>query len=391
MELKGYQVAGISAGIKKKDEKDLAVICSQVPAVAAGVFTTNKVQAAPVILSRERIKSGKCQAIIVNSGNANCCTGEKGIEDAKTVADLVASHLDVPKDMVLVASTGVIGEPLPVHKIWDAIPDLVYAITTNGFDDFAAAIMTTDHEPKITSRIGEFDGIPFTITGIAKGSGMIRPDMATMLCFVCTDVETTPEFLQSALSSSVDRSFHRINVDGDSSTNDMVIAMANGLSGATIQNRSHENMFQFLLDQVLIELAKMIVKDGEGATKFVEIVVKGAATREGARRMALTVANSNLVKTALFGQDANWGRIMAALGRAGVDCDPNKIDIYFNDVCMVRNGLGCGKDAERSVTRVLRMPEFIITIDLKFGNMNDSVFTCDLSMDYIRINADYRS
>ncbi len=387
----GFMAAGIASGLKKAGEKDLAIIFSKIPAKVAGAFTSNKIKAAPVLLDMERIQSGIGQAVIVNSGNANCCTGDKGLDDAKTMAGSAASNLGIPEELVLVCSTGVIGEPLPVEKIQNAIPDLVDSLRPEGVYDFARAIMTSDTVPKTISKQGTIDGKTFTMIGVAKGSGMIRPDMATMLCFICTDIDADHDLLKKLLDKAIQRSFNRITIDGDTSTNDTVIIMANGLSGAVIKSSEHIDCFRNLLDDVLINLAKQIVKDGEGATKFVEIYVKGALSDNDAYKIADTVANSNLVKTALFGEDANWGRIIAAAGRANVPLDQNKINISFDDVLMVKDGMGCGKAVEAEATRVLMKPELCISIDLNMGNGCASIITCDFSVEYVKINADYRS
>jgi len=388
---KGFSFSGVVSGLKKNGQKDLGLIFSGIPAGIAGVFTKNRVQAAPVLLDRERVKKGICRAVIVNSGSANCCTGDQGMKDAVSEAKLAANGLNISEDLVLVASTGVIGKPLALDKIESAIPELVKSLSPDGINDFAGAIMTTDTVPKIVSKKGNISGVDFNITGVAKGAGMICPDMATMLCFVCTDAEASPDYLKEALSSSVDKSFNRITIDGDTSTNDTVLVMANGMSGASIKSRSEKEDFRGLLDEVLMELAKMVVKDGEGATKLVDIIVKGAASINEAEKIAKTVANSNLVKTALFGEDANWGRILAAAGRSGAEFDPGLVDISFDDVMMVKNGMGCGDAAERGSTKVLKKPEFSITVDLKMGDGKASVLTCDFSIDYVKINADYRS
>ena len=389
--VKGFKAAGVASGLKKHGKKDLGLIFSQVPASVAGVFTRNLVQAAPVLIDMERIKSGSCQAIIVNSGNANCCTGEQGMRDAETMARLAASELGISEELVLVASTGVIGEPLPMEKIEAAVPGLVRSLQPEGISDLAMSIMTTDAVPKMVSGKGLLEDKTFTVIGVAKGAGMIRPDMATMLCFVCTDVEATPEILKEALVKAADRSFNRITIDGDTSTNDTVLVMANGLSGAVIQSLPHKNIFQKVLDEIFLALAKQLVRDGEGVTKLVEIVVCGALSDPDARKVADTVAHSPLVKTAFFGEDANWGRIMGAVGRAGAEVDPDNIDVYFDDVQMVKAGMGCGKVVEDEATKVLMRPEFVVTIDLNMGRGSDSMFTCDFSVDYVRINADYRS
>ena len=387
----GFEAAGIAAGLKKKNKKDLGLIFSKVPANVAGMFTRNRVKAAPVILDIERIKSGVCQAIIVNSGNANCCTGEQGIRDAETMASLSASELGIAKDLVLVASTGVIGEPLPIEKIKTAIPDLVGSLQKEGIPDLAKSIMTTDTVPKMVSGQGVVEGKSFIVTGVAKGAGMIRPDMATMLCFVCTDVNAAPEVLKEVLVSAIDRSFNRITIDGDTSTNDTVLMMANGLSGAVIENPGHKEIFQKVIDRIFLDLAKQLVRDGEGVTKLVEIMVRGAASDSDAIKVADTVAHSPLVKTAFFGEDANWGRIIGAVGRAGVDIDPDRIDLYFDDIQMVKAGMGCGKSVEAEATKVLKKSEFTVAVHLNMGQGFGSMITCDFSIDYVKINADYRS
>jgi glutamate N-acetyltransferase / amino-acid N-acetyltransferase len=388
---KGFKAAGMAAGIKKNGNKDLGLIVSDTPAAVAAVFTKNKVQAAPVLLDKERCKSGKCQAIIVNSGNANCCTGPQGMANAIAMSRLAANGLSISEELVCVASTGVIGQALPVEKIESAIPELIRSLSEEGFSDFAQAIMTTDTKPKIVSRSAEVSGKVFVVTGIAKGAGMICPDMATMLCFVCTDIAADTASLQPMLQKSVDQSFNRITIDGDTSTNDMVFVLANGMSGVLMNQEGAMGKFQTCLDEVLMELAKMVVKDGEGATKLVEVIVNGAASNADAKKIAYTIANSNLFKTALFGEDANWGRILAAAGRSGAALSPEKVDIFFNDVQMVKNGLWCGAEAEQKATRVLKTPEFNVTVDLKLGEGRSAYWTCDFSIDYVKINADYRS
>ncbi len=387
----GFKFAGVVSGLKKNGRKDLALIYSETIANVAGVFTRNQVKAAPVIVDMQRIVSGTCQAVIANSGNANCCTGEKGIQDAISTARWTAQELKLPEEQVLVASTGVIGEPLPVNKIKKALPGLVKALGSDRILDFAEAIMTTDRVPKIVSRKGNLDGKTFTVTGVAKGAGMIRPDMATLLCFVMTDIAAEPQVLKEMLFESTDHTLNRITVDGDTSTNDTALLIANGLSGAALNKRGARKQFKQILDDVMMALAKALVKDGEGATKSVEIAVKGARSNADALQVAETVAHSNLLKTALFGEDANWGRILAAAGRSGVSIKPDAIDVYFADVLMVCNGMGCGKKAEAEATRILKQPEFTLTIDLKAGHGFASVFTCDFSIDYVKINASYRS
>ena len=387
----GFKASGIKSGIKKNGEHDLGLIYSEVPATVAGVFTRNVVAAAPVILDRRRVQKGTARAIIVNSGNANCCTGDDGMKKAEKMATIAANALNIDATDVLVASTGVIGQPLPIEKIEQHASELVGALNENGLADFSKAILTTDLVKKEVVRTGEIDGKTFTITGVAKGSGMIRPDMATMLCFVMTDVDIMSAVLQEILIDATDHSFNRITVDGDTSTNDTILVMANKLSGIAIDHPEKIALFQACLTEVLTELAKMVVRDGEGATKLVEVKVVHAPTVQAAIQVAQTIANSNLVKTALFGEDANWGRIIAAAGRSGIPIDPDKIDIGFNHIMMVKNGVGCGKDVEDQVTQILKQPEFEILVDLNMGDETASVFTCDFSYDYVKINADYRS
>lgn len=390
-ECKGFKVAGIAAGIKKKNQKDLGLIFSEVPARVAAVFTRNRVQAAPVVLDRERLEGGQCQAVIVNSGNANCCTGTQGMQDARAMTAAAAQQLGIDENLVMVASTGVIGNRLPLSKVEAAVPELVGSLTSEGFLDLARAIMTTDTVPKVVCRTAELRGKMFTVTGVAKGAGMIRPDMATMLCFICTDLEVPQALLQEALVAATAQSFNRITIDGDTSTNDTVLLLANGCSQAKVTNKEDLKALQRELDEITIHLARELVRDGEGVTKLVEIKVMGAESDKDARVIADTIAHSNLVKTAFFGEDANWGRIFAAAGRAGVPIDPDNTNIYFNDVLMVKNGLRCGDEAEEKATAVLKTPEFAVTLQMNLGTGSASVLTCDFSIDYVKINADYRT
>ncbi len=387
----GFLAAAGPAGLKKDGVKDLGIIFSTVPATVAGVFTRNRIKAAPVLFDIERIGSGQCQAIVANSGNANACTGIQGMRDAEAMARATGKALQIDESLVMVASTGVIGKTLDISKIENAIPGILQHLTSSGLPDVAEAIMTTDSVPKIVSKKGSISGKEFTVTAMAKGAGMIRPDMATMLCFVCTDIGASHNILQESLKVAVDKSFNIITVDGDTSTNDTVLLLANGLSGITLEHDKSLEMFRDILDDLLIQLARMIVKDGEGATKLVTVLVKGGRTVDEAKGVAETVANSSLVKTALFGEDANWGRIMAAAGRAGVPVNPDAIDIYFDDICMVKSGMGLGDEIEAAVTSILKTDQFTITIDLNSGEEKAEVLTCDLSLDYVRINADYRT
>jgi len=387
----GFKFSGVAAGLKKNGQKDLGLIYSETTAKVAGVFTRNQIKAAPVLLDMQRITSGTCQAVVVNSGNANCCTGAKGMQDAISMARWTAAKLDIPEELVLVASTGVIGEPLAIEKVHTALPDLIDTLNVDGVSALAEAILTTDTVPKVVTQKGKLGGTAFTVTAVAKGSGMIRPDMATMLCFIMTDIAAEPAMLKEMLLVATDRTLNRITIDGDTSTNDTALLLANGQSEAVINSDADRKIFQGILDAVLMSLGKQLVKDGEGATKLVEIAVKGATSDADAYQIADTVAHSNLLKTALFGEDANWGRILGAVGRAGVSIQPDAIDVYFADVMMVKSGMGCGKKAEAQATEILKQPEYTITIDLKAGKGTSSVLTCDFSIDYVKINADYRS
>ena len=387
----GFRAAGISAGIKKKNAKDLGLVVSDVPATAAGVFTKNKIKAAPVLLDMERLAAGTCQAVIVNSGNANCCTGAQGMADARQMGKAAADNLGVAEDAVLVSSTGVIGQYLPVKKVEAAIPALLDALSADGFLDFAEAIMTTDTRPKMLSQTVQVGEKSFSLTCVAKGAGMIRPDMATMLCYVCTDVAADAKMLQDLLTDAVNLSFNRITIDGDTSTNDTVLIMANGASGLSLDDAAVKSAFKNALEGMLVDMAKMVVKDGEGVTKLVEIRVRGAASDGDAKKMADTVAHSPLVKTAFFGEDANWGRIIGALGRAGAELNPDTIDIFFDDVCLVKGSQWQGADSEAAATKVLKKPEFVVAVDAHLGSGAYFCWSCDFSIDYVKINADYRS
>lgn len=389
--VKGFNVAGRAAGIKPDQKKDLGLIVSDTPASAAGVFTRNQIQAAPVVLDRERIAGGVSQALIVNSGVANCCTGEPGMRDAVTMSRMAADNLRIIPDQVLVASTGVIGPRLPMAKIEAAIPKLVAEARPTGFVDFAEAIMTTDTVPKLVTRQASLNGILFTVTGVAKGSGMIHPDMATMLAFICTDMGATAEQLQGILKAGVDDTFNKMTIDGDTSTNDTTLLFANGRSGADLQSTKDEALFNEIVCEVLGELAKRLIEDGEGATKRVQIKVKGTRSEASAHVVADTIAKSALVKTAFFGEDANWGRVVAAVGRAGVPIEPEKLKVFFGDILVFANGCGTDDANHDRVFNVLQQPRYTITVDLGLGSVEVSVYTCDLSVEYVRINADYRT
>jgi len=393
MDIKGFQFSAVEAAIKKPGRKDLALIFSEVPAQACAVFTVNAVKAAPVLLSAERIKSGMAQALLVNSGNANACTGENGMLVAKETSRRVAEGLGIADDAVQVSSTGVIGVQMPSERILAAIPALLDGLSSGTLDDIAQAIMTTDTFPKMEARSGQAGGIGYSIAGIAKGAGMIMPNMATMLSFIISDAAVERAFLETAFRNAVDCSFNAITVDGDMSTNDTCLILANGMAGnPPIMAGSPEAVtFEKVLSDVLLSLAKQIVKDGEGATKFVEIRVTGAENDTDAKRAALSIANSSLVKTAFFGQDANWGRIFAAVGYSGASVDQSRLSLSFDDVCMATSGVFAGGDAEIRGTEVLKKKEFTVTVNLGLGSGAATVYTSDLSHEYITINADYRT
>jgi glutamate N-acetyltransferase/amino-acid N-acetyltransferase len=393
MEIKGFKFSAVEAAIKKPGRLDLGLIYSETPATVAAVFTTNKVKAAPVILSMERSKIGTARAVIVNSGNANACTGSQGMEDALETCRLVALGFGIPDEEVLLASTGVIGVPIPMERVRKGIPSLIAGLETGTLADLATSIMTTDTFPKLETRSGEAEGKPYAIAGIAKGAGMIMPNMATMLAFLVTDAAVDPVWLGTVFRESNEASFNMITVDGDTSTNDTSLILASGMAGNAPLSADSPDASRFIevLNEVLLSLARQIVKDGEGATKFVTVTVKEAVSNSEAKKAAMAIANSNLVKTAFFGQDANWGRILAAVGYSGAEVDPGLVDLYFDDVLMVRNGIFAGGAAEVDGSQVLRNSEFTVTVDLKLGEGRATVFTTDLSYDYVKINADYRT
>lgn len=388
---KGFLFSTIEAAIKKPGRKDLALIFSQAEANIAGAFTTNRVKAAPVLLDIKRIKSGRGQAIIVNSGNANACTGKQGLQDATEMAGHIAHGLHIKPSLVYVSSTGVIGAPMPMDRIAAGITGLVDGLGQASLEDVAAAIMTTDTFPKIARKRVGIGAQTGTIAGICKGAGMICPDMATMLCFILTDIAVDQKTLDETLKEAVKKSFNRLTIDGDMSTNDTVLIMANGILGNPPVTEKTEAYLPFrkALSELTTELAKMIARDGEGATKYIEVEIKGAKNEADAEKAALTIANSNLVKTAICGNDANWGRIMAALGYSGVFFKEKLVDIFFGKVKIVHKGVAAGKDKEAG--EVLKGKEVRIVIDLHGGKASAKVFTCDLTEEYIRINADYRT
>lgn len=393
IEVKGFAFAAAEAGIKAKGRNDCALITSATPAACAGVFTKNKVIAAPLVVSKPRIASGRCQAVLINSGNANACTGAAGLEHARHSAAVLAAELQIDEDLVAVASTGVIGVPLPVDRLTAVIPSLCSTRSSGQGQAVAEAMMTTDAFSKTSQRTIVVAGKSCQILGIAKGAGMIHPNMATMLGFVMTDAAIAPELLHPALTQAVDDSFNSITVDGDTSTNDMVLVLANGAASNEMiaAGSSEAQQFQTALSEVLLDLAKMIVRDGEGATKLVQIQLTGATDAAQAKIAARSVATSSLVKTAFFGEDANWGRIIAAVGYSDVDVDPNEIDIFFDDIQVVAKGLTTGAQQEELATQVLKQAEFSVRINLNLGHGCADYYTSDLTYEYVKINADYRT
>ncbi len=388
----GFKAAGWSCGIKVKNIKDLALVVSDVPATAAGIFTKNRVVSPGVTWSRHALKSGNCRAIVVNSGNANTVVGPNGMKDCDAITKKIAEELSIPQKEVLIASTGVIGVPLPSHKILKAIPQLVQKLgrAAKNWTDAAQAIMTTDLVSKSDRVQYTFQGKSIVIGGITKGSGMIHPNMATMLGFLCTNAAINSKTLKMALIEASDRSFNRITVDGDNSTNDCVIVLANGVAkNPTIKpNTSGYREFVKALTTISKNLASKIVLDGEGATKFITVRVQEGKTRKQAYIIANSVATSSLVKTALFGEDPNWGRIFCAVGNAGTPFDPDKVDILLNKNLLLKNSNPTNLSPKKLV-KAMRQHEINITINLHDGKEWEEVFTCDLSYEYVKINAEY--
>lgn len=386
---KGFFASGVASGIKKK-RLDLALIVSAVPAHAAGVFTKNTVKASPVVLSKEHLRDGWAQAIIANSGNANALNGKNGMKWAQAMADCASKALWIDKEDVLVASTGIIGKPLPIGNIKASCPALAKAMSRTGSDAAAKAIMTTDLVPKAAAAEIKAGGKTVKIGGIAKGSGMICPDMATMLCFVTTDAAIEQKALKAALKESTEVSFNMVTVDGDMSTNDTVFVMANGLAGNKVIKSGGREYKKFLegLKFVMTCLAKKVAMDGEGASKFIEVEVKGAKTKADAKKAAMEIANSNLVKTAIAGEDPNTGRIACAAGASGADFDESKLDIALNGIRIVNKG--SAKFGLRSkAKKTLRKKDVKITVDLHAGRHSATAWTCDLTEGYVKINARY--
>ena len=389
----GIRLGVASAGIKKPGRKDVVVIEVCEGASVAGVFTKNAFCAAPVVLSKQHIVSGSNRYLLTNTGNANAGTGKQGMIDAQTCCEALAALTGVSAQDVLPFSTGVIGEKLPVEKIKAALPDALSNLNDDTWALAAEGIMTTDTRPKGVSVQFQYEGKTITLSGISKGSGMIMPNMATMLGYVATDAAIKPDVLQSLLSQATDKSFNRITVDGDTSTNDSCILIATGKSGMQVdEDPALLEQFTQALESVMLELALAIVKDGEGATKLVTIQVETAASQKEALDTAYTVAHSPLVKTALFASDPNWGRILAAVGRAGIEnLVLDDLKIYLDDVCLVENGGRADSYTEEAGQAVMNQENILIRICLNRGDVSETVWTTDLSHDYVTINADYRS
>ena len=390
---KGFRATGIYSGIKKVEKLDLGIIVSDVPAVAAAVYTTNLFQAAPLQATREALsKEGKLQAVVVNSGNANACTGEKGLDDAYSMQLAVEDAFNIQAHLVGVASTGVIGQLMPMGPVKEGISRLPKALADATGDYFSQAIMTTDLvEKKVCVEI-EMDGKTVTIAGTAKGSGMIHPNMATMLAFITTDANLDHDYLQHILKGTTNETFNMITVDGDTSTNDMVVVLANGYANNECITHTHSQAGEFYeaFHYVMQELAKKIARDGEGATKLLEVEVKGSPTLEAARQVAKTVIGSNLVKTAVYGADANWGRIICAVGYSGAMIKPDRIDVAIGSIAVVKKGFPV-EFSEEEALAYLQGEHVLVSIDLNDGVEQAKAWGCDLTYDYIKINASYRT
>ncbi len=390
---KGFRAAGVGAGIKYEGRNDVALLVADAPCVAAAVFTTNKVAAAPVILDREIVAGGKIQAILANSGCANACTGEEGLKDARLSALVTAGELKIDPKYVLVASTGVIGRRLPMDKLLAGMKAAKAALGSTLAHGLNAekAIMTTDTRPKEACATVTIGGKKVTVGGMAKGSGMIEPNMATMLGFVTTDAAITRPMLKRALLLALNKSFNRVVVDGDESTNDSLFLLASGAAGNAPITRAGEDFDLFLaaLETVCVSLARQMATDGEGATKFVTVTVKGAKTAKDAERAARAVAKSPLAKTSWFGKDPNWGRVLAAVGYSGAEVADTKAEVFYDNVWAFRRGEIADEKQLKKLEAVMKKDAFTVTVDLHLGAHESSIYTCDFSLDYVHINADY--
>jgi glutamate N-acetyltransferase / amino-acid N-acetyltransferase len=385
---RGFRAGAVAAGIKKSGAPDLSILWSDRDAAVAGVFTTNKVRAAPVWLSEERVRLGRARGVVVNAGNANACTGDGGMRDAREMTELVARKMGAASDDVLVASTGVIGVRLPMDKVRAGLERI--ELSSSAGADAARAIMTTDTRPKERAVTIEIGGRTVTVGGMAKGSGMIHPNMATMLAFIATDAAVEPDVLATSLRQATDVSFNMISVDGDTSTNDTLIVLANGAAGnpPIAAGSAEARLFQEALDDVATDLAKAVARDGEGATKLLEVTVEGARTVEDARKAARAVVASSLFKAAVYGADPNWGRILCALGYSGAEVDPNRADIRIGDVWLMRSGEIEAFDRDRAAAQ-LAGPDVFVAADLHLGSASARAWGCDLTEQYVEINGKY--
>lgn len=389
---KGFTAAGVKAGIKKSGNLDVAVIYTKTQAVVAGTFTQNKVAAAPVYVSKEVVATGTAHAIVANAGCANACTGQQGLDDAHKMAQIAADELGVNADDVIVGSTGVIGVNLPMDKLEAGIKDAVANLSADGSGNAGRAIITTDTHSKSVTCEFELSGKTVRMGAIAKGSGMIRPNMATMLCYITTDIAIDQALLQKAVSGCVEKSFNMISVDGDMSTNDMVIVLANGEANnakITEENADYQIFFDKLM-MLCTELAKQIAADGEGASKFLTINVKGAKSFADAKTVGMAIANSPLVKTAFFGEDPNWGRVICAVGYSGADMVPEKTVVKFGGITIFANGTGATYD-EKALAHVMKQKDIVIDIELNMGQEDATIWSCDLSYEYVKINGEYHT
>ncbi|HXX38174.1 MAG TPA: bifunctional glutamate N-acetyltransferase/amino-acid acetyltransferase ArgJ [bacterium] len=388
----GFLAAGVHCGLKPQ-KKDLALVFSRMPAAAAGIFTTNRVKAAPVLLDMERIRSGRGQAVVLNAGNANACTGEQGLRDAREMGQLAAERLEISEDLVYVCSTGVIGHPLPMEALRRGIPDAARSLGPDG-SGAAEAIMTTDTMPKTAAVQIEVGDQIVTIGGMTKGAGMIHPQMATTLAVLTTDAAVAPAVLQAALKRAADLSYHRITIDGDRSTNDTMLLLANGEAGVPEITGAGGALdaFEAGLTTLCVTLAKMIPRDGEGATKLIEVVVRGAQNDEDAHQAAMAVAASPLVKTAVYGRSPNWGRVLAAVGYSGAEMQPERTSVRIGPILVAERGTGVGnRETLDEVVRYLGGEEVQVVVDLMLGKGEATVWTCDLTEGYVKENAGYIS
>ncbi len=384
---KGFLAGAIHAGIKIANELDLAVLYSKLPCAAAGAFTTNKIKSPPVILSQKRVSTKQAQAIVVNSGCANTCLGQQGTADASEMTNLTAKKLGVGTENVLVASTGIIGTPLPMDCVRNGIEKIT--LRQNGGHGFARAIMTTDTKPKEIALKVDVEGGKFTIAGVAKGAGMIHPNLATMLCFISTDALVNADFLQSSLHRAVDTSFNMISIDGDTSPSDSVFLLANGLAGNEMLSFNNGKTFQEALDELCVYLAKSMVRDGEGATKLIEVTVEGAVKHAQARQAARAIASSTLVKTTIHGNEPNWGRIVVALGQSGVEIAEGKLDLYLNSTCAMKQGCPISFNQEEMRATLSASDGALIRVCLNLGEGKATAWGCDLSEEYVTINSEH--